>query len=527
MALFSVWLVVSLVMTCFATRELSAPGLYYDEAIFAGLAKDFLTGGAHGHHMSGTVVVELWGRPFPVFVQSYLGALKCWLLMPGFAVFGSSVPVLRLTTFSWGLIGLLLFMLWTRKLLGLPAALLAGTLLGLDPAFFFVTMHDWGSAALSFLCRFAGFGLLLLWWQRRKWHQLFFATLFFGLGFFNKVDFIVILSGCGLALLLIYGKRIISAIKPAPGRFALGSLGFLLVAVPMMVLKAGPILRHARNASGVIGLAEKVRIALAMYDGSYFWRLMNAGGRLENMFAGPSAAWTPFGLVFLLASVFLAVEVVRHFRTDSQCRLFAFLLLSALFETVGFLLLPGANGIHHALLVYPFPQLIITAALVRFWQKPSAATAGHSFRGALVVGAVLALLAGHLIAIQETRRLIQETGGRGRWSNTLNEFCQDVRGRTNLTIVSLDWGFNEQLMFLTDGPQLLEPFWHLAPGERLQFSFSPDTIYLIHPPEYTLLSAGTQILDYLQPTDTRKPVVRAFRDRENQVAFYAIRFEPR
>jgi hypothetical protein len=527
MALFSVWLVVSLVVTGFATRELSAPGLYYDEAIFAGLAKDFLTGNSHGHHMTGTVVVDLWGRPFPVFVQSYLGAVKCWLLMPGFAVFGPSVPVLRLTTFGWGLIGLLLFMLWTRRLLGLPAALLAGPLLGLDPAYFFVTVHDWGSAALSFLCRFAGFGLLLLWWQRRKWHQLFLATLFFGLGFFNKVDFIVILFGCGLALLLTYRKQIVPAIKSAPGRFALGSLGFLLVAVPMMILKAGPILRHARNASGEIGLAEKVRITLAMYDGSYFWRLMDAGGRMENMFAGPSVVWSPFGLVFLLASVFLIVEGFRHFRTDSRCRLFAFLLLSAFFETVGFLLLPGANGIHHAQLVYPFPQLIITAALVRFWQRQSAATGGHSLRGALVVGACLALLAGHLLAIQKTSRLIQETGGRGRWSNALNEFCQDVRGRTNLTIVSLDWGFNEQLMFLTDGPRLSEPFWHLAPGERLQLTFSPDTIYLIHPPKYTLFSSGTQILDYLQPTDTRKSVVRACRDKENQVAFYAIWFEPK
>ena len=527
LALFSVWLVVSIVVTCFATRELSAPGLNYDEAVFGGLAKDFLTGKPHGRHMPGIMVVDLGGRPFPVFVQSYLGAVKSWLLMPGFAVFGSSVPVLRLTTCGWGLIGLWLFMLWARRLLGLPAALIAGPLLGLDPAYFFMTVHDWGSVALSFLCRFAGFGLLLLWWQGRKWRQLFLATLFFGLGFFNKVDFIVILLGCGLALLLTHRKEMVSAIKAAPGKVALGGQGFLLFAVPMMVLRAGLILRHVRIAPAETGLAEKARIVLAMYDGSYFWRLMDAGGRFDKMFEGSSAVWSPFGLAFLLASVFLVVEVARHFRTDSQCRLLLFLLLSAVFGTVGFLLLPGANRIHHALLVYPFPHLIITAALVRLWRRPPAPTGGGSIRRVLVAGAGLMLIAGHLFAIQRTGRLIQETGGRGWWSNALDEFCNDVKDRADLTIISLDWGFNEQLLFLTDGPRLSEPFWRLAPNEKFRFTLPPDTIYLVHPRDYTYFHPALQIFEYLQPTDSRSAIIRTCRDRENQVAFYAIQFAPK
>jgi hypothetical protein len=527
MALFSVWLAASLVMTCFATRELSVPGLNYDEAVFAGLARDFLTGKSHGHHMIGTMVVDLCGRPFPVFVQSYLGALKCWLLIPGFAVFGPSVPVLRLTTFGWGLIGLLLFMLWARRLLGLPAALIAGPLLGLDPAYFFMTVHDWGSVALSFLCRFAGFGLLLLWWQGRKWHQFFFAMLFLGLGFFNKVDFMVILFGCGLALLLTHRRKMVSAITADPGRLTLGVSGFLLVAIPMMVPMAGRILWDARIASGKAGLAEKIRIAFAMYDGSYFWRVMNTGGRFETIFEASSPIWSPFGLAFLLASAFLIVEGFRHFRTDSRCRLLAFLLLSALFETVGFLLLPGLKGIHHALLVYPFPQLIIAAALVRLWgRKPATTTGNSTIRRVLVVGAGLVLIAGHLFAIQKTRCLIQETGGRGLWSNTLDEFCNDVKGRTDLTIISLDWGFNEQLLFLTDGPRLSEPFWYLAPNKKLAFSFPPDTIYLVHPRDYTFFSPAMQIFEYLQPTDSRRAIIHTYRDRENQVAFYAIQFAP-
>jgi len=137
------------------------------------------------------------------------------------------------------------------------------------------------------------------------------------------------------------------------------------------------------------------------------------------------------------------------------------------------------------------------------------------------------LIAGHLFAIQKTGRLIQETGGRGWWSNALDEFCNDVKGRTDLTIISLDWGFNEQLLFLTDGPRLLEPFWRLTPNEKFRFTLPPDTIYLVHPRDYTFVYPAMQIFEYLQPTDSRRAMVRTYRDRENQVAFYAIRFVPK
>jgi hypothetical protein len=522
--LFLVWLFVSLLLTGFAVRELSVPGLYYDEAVCAGQARDFLMGTPHGHHMPGTMAVNLFGRPFPLLVPCYFGALKSWLLIPSFAVFGPSVPVLRLTTLGWGLIALLFFMLWTHRLLGLPAALVAGPLLGLDPSYFFMTVHDWGPVVPGFLCRFAGFNLLFLWWQRRKWRQLFLASLFFGLGFFSKVDFIVILLGCGLALLLTHRREIVSAIKAAPGRFALGSLGFLLVAGPFLVLEAGWILQRSQVGAAESGLVEKIRIIQAMYDGSYFWRLMDVGGRFKHMFENSSAVWSPFGLVLLVAAGFLVVEVKRRFRTDSQCRLLAFLLLSALFITMGFLLLPGANRIHHALLVYPFPHLIITAALVRLWPGKPAAAGNGLVRRVLVVGTGLTLIAGHLIAIQRTDRLIQETGGRGWWSNALGEFCDTIKKRTELTIVSLDWGFNEQLLFLTDGPQLSEPLWHRSPGGKFEFPLSPDTIYLIHPLEYMMLPYGAQILNHLQSTDSQQMQISAFRDREGQVAFYAIWF---
>jgi len=102
------WAVLAAAMILLARQNLSVPGLYYDEAVFAGMAKDFITGNVHGEHMPDHQVVRLAGRPFPLFIQTYLGALKSWMLIPAFRIFGPTVAVLRATTLFWSLIALLL-----------------------------------------------------------------------------------------------------------------------------------------------------------------------------------------------------------------------------------------------------------------------------------------------------------------------------------------------------------------------------------------------------------------------------------
>src|SRR5437867_9611739 len=135
--LLAAWVVIALTMTWLARQNLSVPGLYYDEAVFAGMAKDFVTGHLHGQHMPDHQVVTLAGWPFPLFIQTYLGAPKSWMLIPAFRIFGPTVAVLRATTLLWSLIALLLLMLGIWRSLGLPTPLTATAFPPLLPALFF------------------------------------------------------------------------------------------------------------------------------------------------------------------------------------------------------------------------------------------------------------------------------------------------------------------------------------------------------------------------------------------------------
>jgi len=130
------WIVLAVAATVLALPHAHVPGLFYDEAVHAGAAKDFVSG--HGsRHYPGYRSIDLGGRPLPLFIQTYCGALKSWMLVPAFALGGFSLAVFRFASFAWGLLALLLFILWVNRWQGSRLAIVAGTLLAFDPSWFF------------------------------------------------------------------------------------------------------------------------------------------------------------------------------------------------------------------------------------------------------------------------------------------------------------------------------------------------------------------------------------------------------
>ena len=521
--LLTTWLVLATTVVLLAHQNLSVPGLYYDEAVFAGLAKDFITGQSHGQHMPDHETVTLAGRQFPLFVQTYLGALKSWMLIPVFGVFGSTFAVLRASNVVLELITLLLVMLAARRWLGLGTALITGLLLAFDPTYFFVSTLDWGVAVPSLFCKAACFYFAVRWSQVHKLSDAFLVGLFAGLGFFNKADFVVFLAALVLAAGLCYWRKIRTTIRQHSGGMALACLGFaigagpMLMRVPRMVALAffGP---HP-NAPGELGV--KLKTLVSMYDGSHFYRLMNVGGVFERMYDGAAGPRTMLGIAVVIALFVFAFVFDKHL---AKARTVVFLILAAILITLGVFLLPDAIRIHHAVLVYPLPHLILAALIVIFWKTRIPKKRLDYLLPAVLALVVVDLIAGELHAIAGTERLIPQTGGRGRWSESLNQFCREIRGRSDSTIVSLDWGFNEQLMFLTDSPQLSEPFWEF--NQTLPpLPSDPNYIYLAHPAEYSVLKYDVAYLNQLQKNGANIEVTPHL-DRQNEVAFYTIRFRP-
>jgi len=518
--LVSVWFVLVSAMVLLAREYSSIPGLWYDEAVFGGMAKDFLTGRVHGPHMPGSYAIDVLGRPFPLFVQSYLGALKCWMLMPSFELFGYTAAVLRRSNLFWGCIALLFFMLGTWRWLGLRTAAIAGALLALDPTYFFLCILNWDVSVTSLLCRSVAFYLAV---DARRSPYAFWAAFFAGLGVFNKVDFAVLLVSLTGAALVFFGPSVRTAWRTPNRAKPFAVVGFLL-GVGLMLFHAPRILLDTfvgPHPSHPGEWTEKIQSLSALYDGSYFYRLINVGGVFERMFAEP-VGWPPmFGAAVLVAGSLFAARAIRN-RSDRSTRTGVFLFVAIALSTLGVILLPRAIRIHHAVVVYPLPQLIIALAAGALLE-PSASARGHRIAvQSFVCAAGLALVLGQLLAIHRTQELIRETGGRGRWSDSLDAFSREHRHRGDLTIVSLDWGFNEQLSFLTDGPELREPFWVQGPSAPA-LSRDPHSLYLVHPDEFALFPSGARYLTEARALGAEVEV-RPYLDRQDHAAFYTIRF---
>ncbi|OLE98017.1 MAG: hypothetical protein AUG75_01370 [Cyanobacteria bacterium 13_1_20CM_4_61_6] len=216
--------------------------------------------------------------------------------------------------------------------------------------------------------------------------------------------------------------------------------------------------------------------------------------------------------------------MTRRYISSQLKRAALFTFTACLLITVMVVALPLAVRIHHFALAMPLPQLFIAIAIAAVFDMPVTTTFAKRLKLAAVLIAIALLVASQLRVIQGTQELIRRTGGRGWWSDSLDSFCREIRTRSDLTIVSLDWGFNEQLGFLTDGPKLKEPFW--------SFEEKPETlpsdahyIYLTHPSEYTEYGYDTRYLEGARNSAVPVKIERHL-DREGQVAFYSIQFEP-
>jgi hypothetical protein len=219
--------------------------------------------------------------------------------------------------------------------------------------------------------------------------------------------------------------------------------------------------------------------------------------------------------------VAVAAGLFRRNQEAADVRFRLFILLTLVLVIAGFLLLPGAVRLHHAFLVLPFPQLIIASALVGGWKR-------RRGRGRVVAMAAFAvLLLWQTAAILQTQGLIRQTGGRGCWSQALNQFCHEIKGRTDLVIVSLDWGFNEQLLYLTDGPRLEEPIWDWVSqptkADRSKPPADNNWVYLFHPDPYAKFNFGSEFARVVPPAG-KKLSIQTWRDAQGQPAFYSARF---
>ena len=164
-----------------AALRLNFPAVHYDEALYVNAA---LGGVDNTTFMTKTV------GPFPVLLMPYIGALKSYLYMPIFYVFGVHPVSMRLPSLIFMGVGLYVLYALLQKRLGRMLAL--GTLLATatSASFIIFSRLDFGPVVLDFVLKVIGLLLLLRFVEKRRLSLLipFWGVMF--LGVFNTSIFL-------------------------------------------------------------------------------------------------------------------------------------------------------------------------------------------------------------------------------------------------------------------------------------------------------------------------------------------------
>jgi 4-amino-4-deoxy-L-arabinose transferase-like glycosyltransferase len=481
-----------------------------------------------------------WGRAgLPVMLMSYLGALKSWIYRPIFQQLGIGVWTMRLPMLLTGAATVWLFYLLLRRVAGLRAALFGCGLLATDSLYLVTTCFDWGPVALQHLLILSGMLLLVGFYQQRSQSRLAWGCFLLGLAMWDKALAAWMLGGISLALMLVFPKQIVRIVTLR--RVAIAVLAFALGALPLIVYNIEkPLATFRGNASwDTTELAQKGRLLAATVDGGGLFGWLNMEGwqtknphlphgALEAASARISAlAGHPRHSLLLYAFV-LALLLVPLARGHAL-RAILFALLAMAIGWAQMAVTANAGGsVHHAILLWPLPQMIIAISFAATSRRLHAAGIGAL---ALVLAV---LMASGLLVTNEYRVLIVRNGGSPNWTDAIFRLADYLKGVPASNVFCMDWGMMDSLRLLSSGKLPLrvgtdpinKPWLDDADRQYLARTIGdPGQVFINHIRNFEFFpGVNDKLVEYAARAGYRREVMAVIADSHGRPVYEVYRF---
>ena len=494
-------------------------GLEVDEVIFAQPL--------HGL-INPTYSLRVRHHYVPLMLMSYIGALKTFIYWPLSWIFSSSVYFVRLPMVLVGAATVLVFYKWAGIFAGPPGALLAAVLLATDPTFLLTDTFDWGPVALQHLLLVSG--CLLIARGRLSW-----GAFLFGLALWNKTIFLWTLAGLVLASIMVC-QAAVRAVLADRRRLARAALAFVLGALPLLVFN----MKHPNATLGdnahlsLENFQVKYTVLASAVDGSGLLGFLVAPESQENpmqpsSLQGRAAAWIsqhsgrPEKNLMLYAILLAAAVALLWWRARGRsAALFALVCGGGTFLSMAVSRNAGM-GIHHSVLIWPMPQLLVGASLGALpWRW-------------LRIGIVALLVSSNLLVITRYIAQFERNGTVGSFTDAVGPLAESLKGSTSDTIYVIDWGIYETLDFLLQGDsRVRESYPYLIratpdPGERREIDVmlaDPHALFVGHVPSREAFHGVAEHLATIARGEGyEQGPIRIVVDRNGRPVFQVFRFQ--
>lgn len=505
-------------------------GLQNDEALFAsGIFKPYAV----------AYTLDLGRSSLPLMLMPYLGTLKSWVYRPIFQLFGTGVPAMRVPMLLAGVASVWLFYLLLRRVAGVRAALFGCGLLATDSLYLLTTCFDWGPVALQHLLLTAGMLLLFGFYQHRSHHWLAWGCFLLGLAMWDKALAAWMLSGMGLALIIIFPKEIVRVTTLR--RAAISLLFFALGALPLIIYNIDkPLATFRGNTSwDTSDLAGKGRLLAGTANGKALFGWLNnedwqtrtphpprgamqsASARISALAGHPrhSLLLYGFGLALLLAPL-----ARGHAR---RAILFALLAMALAWAQMAVTANAGGS-VHHAILLWPLPHMVIAISF---------AAASRRLHGA-GIPALAVMLAGlmvsGLLVTNEYHVMIVRNGGSPNWTDAIFRLADYLKSVSPSYVFCVDWGIMDSMRLLTRGKlplrvgtdPITKPALDPADREFLARTITgPGHVFINHTTGFEFLTGvNDKLVKYAAGAGYRREVMAIIPDSNGRPVYEVYRF---
>jgi 4-amino-4-deoxy-L-arabinose transferase-like glycosyltransferase len=501
-------------------------GIQNDEALFSGPL--YLP-------ISKELRLRMFYHDFPLMLMSYLGTLKTLIYWPIFAIFRPNAYSVRLPTVLAGALTIWILCQLTLRIAGVRAALIATCLLATDPVFLLTDTFDWGPVALEHLLLVTACFFLVRFAQTAgpataKQRDLVMGFLALGLALWNKAIFVWALAGIAVAAAAVCWPEIRRALTPrtiavAMAAFLTGALPFVIYNLHQQNATFGTN-AHLETPANLNKKVTQLRIAL---DGSaLFWfiasddfshpKAMPFPGRMSDWVHSRLGEHRQNGMIYALALLALAVPLWWPVRAAR----FALVFMTVTWLAMAFTRDAG-TGTHHAVLIWPFPQIFIATTLGSLRWKP------------LAISAAAVLVGMNLLVVNQYVLQLDRNGADGNFTDALPALSDVLHSTPGTTIYSTDWGIFYSLTLLNQGHLKLDagdwPFMNDTPAEmdrqmRAKLFSEPDALFVGHVKEReAYIGVRERIEKAAQAAGYRKDLVRIVNDSNGRPVFEIFRFE--
>lgn len=425
-------------------------GLHYDEAILQHGAVHMLNSASEPTfiHNRGSWVLFA-GRYWPLAIIPYCGAVKDYVLLLPFALFGPSAEVARAVNALLGAFGIFGIATLLRNEISAGVGAAVGFIIALHPAYLDQTLYDYGVIVVWM----AIVGLISIgisyYKKRRSALAVFLIGLTMGVGVWNRVNFAWFLGSALIASGIVFRKRLLIPIRHVAALICGGFIGVF----PMLlfqVLSDWVILGFIKGSQSQESFGPILIGRIRMLS-----EILISDGEQRGIWNGPPVPlWQVYFFPILLLFALITCFTLKRAKSES---VIAWRRVSALTLIIfALIMLTSRLGVrdHHLVALVPVTAVVAVLAfqgLIEEW------------KGARVFAVAVSLVyvGSALFWNVAAARGLAETGGVNKWSDGIyavsNYLTTNHKGRE---IQVLDWGLDNSLYVLSNAKiQSREVFW--------------------------------------------------------------------